>query len=221
MAEIIVKYKYILVLSMYNIMSRNKKSRKPGVGSSGVVKTDKQQSTIITHKKPRKQTGKKPGNRQQEARVTTDKSNPKSVKADPRLGSKKPIALSPSPAKTTASIKQHSPVKKPSPSPMDALHPPQQTVDSEATLREELRAIEDDNRLQSILTKQENNIELSENDIDYYNQKMSRYQALQTALGLSDEDDFAVEQPSAKNAAAADDDSLWDKLDNNHLSSFE
>jgi hypothetical protein len=47
---------------------------------------------------------------------------------------------------------------------------------------------------------------------------MSRYQVIQNKLGLADEDDLATQQSAVKDL---DDDSLWDKLDNNNLSSFD
>tara|TARA_B100000767_G_C19741499_1_gene526390 strand:+ start:269 stop:865 length:597 start_codon:yes stop_codon:yes gene_type:complete len=198
-------------------MSRSKKSRKPGIGSSGEVKTDKKQPAVIVNKKPKKQTGNKPGNRQQEAFNSVDNNTTKARRLDPRIGSKKPILLTPIKDSNIQNTKQRPAKNKPKTSIIDTIVG-SEPIASTTALTEELHAIEDDILLQSILAKQENNVELSERNVDYFNEKMSRYQVLQNALGLADKDDLANEQSSVKDD---DDDSLWDKLDNNNLSSFD
>ena len=200
-------------------MSRIKKSRKPGVASSGVVKAEKQHSIAIKQKKPKKQTGNKPGNRQQEAKVKKDNSKTKATKIDPRLGSKKPIALTPSQTKAPEQGKQQKSSSNKHPAFLQKPVHNSQPVDDKLALRQELDAIEEDILLQNILAKQESHEELSESDVDYYNQKMSRYEELQDALGLSDESESEMEQSSDPNID--DDDALWEKLENNRFSSFD
>jgi len=81
---------------------------------------------------------------------------------------------------------------------------------------QELDAIEQDDRLQSILAKEEDDIALTEEEVNYYNDMMERHQALSAELGLDEDEDISDEI----NANDSEDD-LWDKLDNNNLSDFE
>jgi hypothetical protein len=198
-------------------MSRSKKSRKPGIGSSGAVKPDKKQPVVMSNKKPRKQTGKKPGNRQQEGLNSVDNNQTQARSLDPRVGSKKPILLTPNQNSKTQPSKQRPANNNAKVSIIDAISVSEPLANTVA-LTEELHAIEDDSRLQSIIAKQENNGELSASDVDFFNETMSRYQVIQNKLGLADEDDLATQQSAEK---GLDDDSLWDKLDNNNLSSFD
>ncbi len=88
-------------------------------------------------------------------------------------------------------------------------------VDNNQNLLDELHAIEDDQLLQDIMTKQEQEIQLTEKEIDYFNNNMDRHQALRTELGIDDEDDTEASQEFTSEEA------LWDKLDNNDFSEFE
>jgi ribosome assembly protein YihI (activator of Der GTPase) len=79
-------------------------------------------------------------------------------------------------------------------------------------LAEELDNIEADERLQSILAKQEKAIALTEEEVDYFNEMMERHQHLTEALAEDDE----LEEES-NNVDANSEEDLWDKLDNSPL----
>ena len=195
-------------------MSRNKKSRKPGVGSSGTPKETTKTVTTPAAKRPKKFKGKEAGNRQKEAAQTTNKSQQQTNK-DPRLGSKKPIVLG-----KASSAKQPIAKKKKADSAVAAIRTAEPTIDN--TLLEELEAIEQDERLLSILNKQEDELELSESEVDYFNEKMERHQVITDELGLTDEEDSdknSDEETTVTKSLSEDD--LWDKFDNADLSKFE
>ena len=181
-------------------MTRSKKSRKPGTGSSGVRKSDKDALAIVKEKRTRKQTGNKPGTRQVTQSSKTDGKNNGQVK-DPRLGSKKPIELI-----KTAPVKVTPKVKK-----SKAADIPQVRVaeKEEPDLMLELTRIEEDERLQVILAKQEDDINLSESEVDYYNKLMTRHQDISSQLGLDEEDDEEF-LSSSKQPLSEDD--LWRKF---------
>ena len=200
-------------------MSRSKKSRKPGVGSSGPVKDDKKKNIVVAEKRPKKHHGKKPGNRQQEAVQKQPQEHNGSLNKDPRIGSKKPIVLTPSVEKKKVAPFQAKIKNKTAVSPIAAIRVVEPLQDNEA-LETDLYAIEDDPSLQSILAKQEDDIELNEAEVDFFNEKMTRHQEIRTLLGLSDEDDEDDDDESTSDDKQ-DDDSLWDKLDSNDLTSFE
>lgn len=187
-------------------MSRIKKSRKPGRGSSGVSKTE------VAPKQPkekriRKKTGNTPGSRQQVIKSKNESAG--SVQKDPRLGSKKPIELTPNKPvqvkeKTTAP-KTHVGIAK------------VRTVPSQVQLLQaELAAIEADAYLQEIIEKQETEQPLSEADVDHYNQLMERHEEISKALGLdgaeSIDEDF-------DNEDVLSEEDLWEKFnDGDYLS---
>jgi len=197
-------------------MSRSKKSRKPGVGSSGPVKDDKKKTIEVVAKRPKKHHGKKPGNRQQEAVQKQSQENPSAVNKDPRIGSKKSIVLTPSVESKKASPVKAKKQNKSAVSPIAAIRVSEPLENNEA-LEAELYAIEDDVKLQIILAKQEDDIELSEVEVDLFNEKMTRHQEIRTLLGWSDDED----EDESSDEENTDDESLWDKLDSNDLSSFE
>ena len=196
-------------------MSRNKKSRKQGAGSLGPVKDDKKKALIPVDRKPKKKTGKEPGNRQKEAFDAGKKQQVATVDKDPRLGSKKPIDLG-VPAKKVAQPFQVKSKIKADQSPIAAIR----VVEVDTSLEQELYAIEDDNRLQSIITQQEEDIALSNEDVDYFNEKMARHQQLRELLGLEDEQDEESED-AVKTGKTTSEDELWNKFDNSDLSEFE
>ncbi|WDD99419.1 Der GTPase-activating protein YihI [Thalassomonas actiniarum] len=189
-------------------MTRKRKSRKPGVGSIGIVKDDKTKTTPRSDKKPKKQTGNKPGNRQTEAKKKTKGSQGPGIKKDPRIGSKTPIALG-KPAQPMTKQPKKAKVQA---SPIAAIR----DVEPDTSLEQELYAIEEDAQLQSILEKQEEEIALSEAEVDYFNEKMTRHQQLRELLGWDDED-----EESETGQKASSEDELWDKFDNSDLSEFE
>ena len=209
-------------------MSRTKKSRTP---SNTPPRAPKEKSNSVAEapeKRSRKHKGKVPGNRQKEAYVQKDE-QVSAANKDPRLGNKKPIDLTkaqapvkaPKPAKKSEvdsilPTKANKKVKaKPEHSPIAAIR--QIEASSEEKLADELDAIEQDERLLAIIAKQDDEIDLSENEVDYFNDKMDRHQELREALGLDDdEEDYDDEDDS--NASSGD---VWDKLDNSDLSDFK
>jgi ribosome assembly protein YihI (activator of Der GTPase) len=191
-------------------MSRSKKSRKPGTGSIGVAKDEKKkEKEIAPHsKKPKNKSGKQPGNRQQEAFDSGKNQQAQKTNKDPRIGSKKPIVLG-SPTKKPP--EQFKTKVKSKTSPIAAIR----VIEPESSLEDELYAIEDDAQLQVILGKQDDDLELSEVEINYFNEKMTRHQTLRELLGLDDD-----EEDDNSKAKSNSEDDLWDKLDNSDLSDY-
>jgi len=197
-------------------MSRSKKSRKPGVGSSGVKKDTTKSDIVPVEKRLKKIKGKPAGNRRNEAKplVTTQQST---EKKDPRIGNKTPIDLGQVSAKApkTAKVQTDHKAKPTTPSvaPIRTIEP-EHVVDTDA-LMQELETIEQDERLLSILSKQDDDSEISEADVDFFNAQMDKHQSIRETLGLEDEDQ---EEP-AQSSSSEDD--LWDKFDSSDLSKFE
>jgi hypothetical protein len=191
-------------------MSRIKKSRKPKAARIATPAKTESKKIVLTHdRKPKKHTGQKPGNRQQEGLVKSRAEQPAQAK-DPRVGSKKPIDLGkPVAIKNQATDKP----RKSKPTPIAKVT----KVDNLAQYEAELEALESDERLLAIVAKQEDDIELTEVEIDYFNEKMDRHQQLQTLLGIEEEND---ELESSLNSDDDSDDSLWQRFDNNDLSKF-
>ena len=86
------------------------------------------------------------------------------------------------------------------------------------TPEQELDAIEQDETLQTILAKQEDDIALTEQEVNYYNDMMERHQTLSAELGL-DEEDEASDGDESKGSGSEEE--LWDKLDSHDFSDFE
>jgi len=201
-------------------MSRSKKSRKPGTGSIGIVKDDKKKVVIVADKKPKKKSGKKPGNRQQEAVESQNQQSGSSKDKDPRIGSKKSIDLG-APMKKKA-VKAET-TESPKSSPIAAIRVIEKSPTNNEALEQELYAIEDDTNLQTILEKQESDVELTEAEVNFFNEKMTRHQELRELLGWADdnEDDEAEINSDETNTKALGEEALWDKLDNTDFSKFE
>jgi ribosome assembly protein YihI (activator of Der GTPase) len=194
-------------------MSRTKKSRKQGTGSSGAVKDDKKKALVPVDRKPKKKSGKQAGNRQKEAFDAGKESQIQADKKDPRIGSKKLIDLGVSVKAPAQPFKAKKKAKVDS-SPIAAIR----VVEADTSLEQELYAIEEDSRLQSILAQQEDDITLNNEDVDYFNEKMERHQQLRELLGLDDDEEDESSESVEKTKS---EDDLWDKFDNSDLSEFE
>ena len=206
-------------------MSRTKKSRTPSNTPPRAPKEKKGAAVEVPEKRSRKHKGKVSGNRQKEAYVQKEEQTSVANK-DPRLGNKKPIDLTkaqapvkaPKPAKKTEQASILPTAKKgktkPELSPIAAIR--QIEPSAEDKLADELDAIEQDERLLAIIAKQDDEIDLSESEVDYFNDKMDRHQELREALGLDDDEEEYEEDDS--NASSGD---VWDKLDNSDLSDFK
>ncbi len=203
-------------------MSRSKKSRKPGGAPTAKPKLSKQELEKV-EKRTRKTTGKVAGNRQKEATQEKKGNNQQSVKKDPRLGNKTPIALDKIVAKADKSkqekIKQNK-SETPAIAGVRFIEPVEVDLPANIPLNmspeEELDAIEQDEMLQNILTKQEDDIALTEEEVNYYNDKMDRHQALSAELGLDEDDEVSDEEDTSQS-----EDDLWNKLDGHDFSDFE
>ncbi len=185
-------------------MARTKKSRKPGGAPTAKPKLSKVELANV-EKRVRKKTGKKPGNRQQEALLVKGSDQNANQNKDPRIGSKKPIDLG-------GVVKSVQPKAnktiKPKQDPIAAIRPvSNDNADAELSLSQELANIEADERLQEILAKQEDELALTEQEVDYFNDMMERHQQISAQL---DEEEI-----NTKSATSEDD--LWDKLDNSSL----
>jgi len=188
-------------------MSRSKKSRKPGGAPTAKPKLSKVELAAV-EKRVRKKTGNKPGNRQQEAQQVKSSDQNANQNKDPRIGSKKPIDLGAGAKPIKAKLNK---IPKTKPDPLAAIRTvSNDDVKVELNLAQELVNIEADERLQEILAKQEDDLALTEQEVDYYNEMMERHQQISAQL---DEDE---EEPVNRTSATSEDD-LWDKLDNSSL----
>ncbi|MEC8206659.1 MAG: Der GTPase-activating protein YihI, partial [Pseudomonadota bacterium] len=101
---------------------------------------------------------------------------------DSRLGSKKPISLVPE-----AEVAQQQPEFKRHLQPQVELR---KVGEPELTQEQELEQIENDQKLMSLLERQNAGEVLVGKDIKYLNAKVERHQALCDLLGIEDEDEF-------------------------------
>ena len=193
-------------------MSRSKKSRKPGVGKREVIKETSKKDIEPAPRKPKKKTGKQPGNRQQEAFAQKKQSQKNTTTKDPRIGNKTPIDLTPQVVKTESKPKKQAPIAA-----IRIIEPVESTAVDVTALEQEIYAIEEDTQLQTILLLQEDNEQLTEEQIDYFNEKMERHQALREQLGWNDDEDEDIDDSDNENS----EDDLWNKLDSNDLSDYE
>jgi len=189
-------------------MARTKKSRKPGSAPTAKPKLSKVELANV-EKRVRKKTGNKPGNRQQEAQLVKGSDQNANQRKDPRIGSKKPIDLGGvvKPAQPKSAQAKSKAVQDP----IAAIRPVNNdSADAELSLAQELANIEADERLQAIIEKQEDELALTEQEVDYFNDMMERHQ--QTSAQL-DED----EEEQISGASEISEEDLWDKLDNSSL----
>lgn len=200
-------------------MSRSKKSRKPGGAPTAKPKLSKQELAKV-EKRTRKTTGKVAGNRQKEALQEKTNGQQQGAKKDPRLGNKTPIALGNIVEKAEKSKQVKAQKNSQAPAAIASIRYVENAeqelpVNNALSAGQQLDAIEQDETLQSILAKQEDDIALTEQEVNYYNDMMERHQALSTELGLEDD------EPSDETTDNGSEEELWDKLDNNDLSDFE
>jgi len=201
-------------------MSRTKKSRKPATAPKAKAKLSKEALASVD-KRVRKKTGKTPGNRQQEALQGRGAAATAQQKKDPRIGSKTPIALGGLAAKADKKISKQKQSKATGQDAIAAIRYVEPTVDStieaEQDLAQKLASIEADDHLQSILSKQEDEIALTEQEVNYYNDMMERHQLLTEKLSADEEADD-TDTPAGKSS----EDDLWNKLDkaNDDFSQF-
>lgn len=187
-------------------MTRHKKSRKPGVGSSGIRKADIKEQQAQKEKRLRKKTGLPSGNRTQVSKKKSDNGNG-STNKDPRIGSKAPILLG------KADIKKASPTKiklNSAITPLAKVRAVEPNIDIQA----EIESIEQDSWLLDIVEKQEQGQSLSEQEIAHYNSLMEKHQALSVLLPDDESEEDAADEPLSE-------DDLWDKFNDLDINEFE
>ncbi len=190
-------------------MSRTKKSRKQGSAPTAKPKLSQQELASV-EKRVRKKKGNKAGNRQQEGVAVSKSSSGQQHKKDARIGSKTPIPL----GKATEKSVKHPPKSSPIKLAPIARVSPISIEEKECTAQQELAAIEQNEALKNILTKQDEGADLTEQEVDFFNEKMERYQELSELLGLSE---TTQNNPVSQ---VADDEDLWNKLDGQDFSDF-
>lgn len=196
-------------------MSRSKKSRKPGGAPTAKPKLSKQELATV-EKRIRKTTGKVAGNRQKEAVQNQADNKQQAGNKDPRLGNKTPIVLG-KVAKQDKSTEVKAKQNSEKSSAIASVRFVENTLVG-LSAEQEIDAIEQDELLQNILAKQEDDIALTEQEVDYYNEKMERHQVLSAELGFDEDDDSS---DSAESTGSDSEDELWDKLDRPDFSDFE
>lgn len=165
-------------------MTRKKKSRKIGTGGNGSFRLSKEKLAelrALKEQRVKKRTGNKAGTRNAQDALNEQQGTGKQRK-DSRLGSKKPISLVPE-----AAVTQQQPEFKRHLQPQVELR---KVGEPELTPEQELEKIENDQKLMSLLERQNAGEVLVGKDIKYLNAKVERHQALCDLLGIEDEDEF-------------------------------
>ncbi|MEJ6474943.1 Der GTPase-activating protein YihI [Pseudoalteromonas piscicida] len=161
-------------------MTRKKKTRKIAAnGTPRLSKEKLQELRALKEMRNKKTKGKKPGSRNAPDTLVKEQANTTSNK-DPRVGSKKPIALTPEPKpvkeNTQPEMKRH-------------LQPQVQLSSAKETLtpEQELEQLENDERLMALLERHERGELLTGKDAKYFNRGIARHQELCELLGIDDE----------------------------------
>ncbi|WAJ70290.1 Der GTPase-activating protein YihI [Catenovulum adriaticum] len=167
-------------------MTRIKKTRK--LGSLGPRKAEirPEKNTHSTKKSERK--GLKPGARNAQSQTNFADAGHQQTPKDERIGSKTPISLNPEPAQTA----NQSPIHK---QPQAKVNKNKKAVEPTQAWQQELLALEDNEALQTLLTRYENDEKLTATELTELNKKMARYAWLMEKLGLNEtpqDDDEAL-----------------------------
>lgn len=154
---------------------------------------EKAHQANIADKKSKKHKGHAPGSRHSEPASKSGQQSHK-AKADPRLGSKKPIQLKVSTDKDKTQQKYFSPTK-------------------------ELAAIEQDHRLEILLDKVEQEQILSAEEQQYVDQKLARHRQLCELLNIDDNSSGSSNGPTPEHRRTGgdDEDALLDKFLNSDI----
>jgi uncharacterized protein len=176
-------------------MTRMKKTRTPGqIGARKENRETAEQSKDRKRKAKRK--GLAPGSRHNTGEAGQQNAGTKAAQ-DPRLGSKKPIALVQ--GETTRVAKPAKPAKAPRPAKVTPVIDP----DVEAlTPEQELDQLENNERLNTLLDKVDAGEKLGKDDAGWLDKTLARHQQLLEELGLLEEDE---EEP-------AEGDDLWTRF---------
>jgi uncharacterized protein len=172
-------------------MSRTKKSRTAGNSEPQFESRRKETSTQSQEAREKKRKdklkGNKAGNRNAIESKQGAEQSQRQAKNDKRIGSKKPIALTPNGApEPTINSKKEQPAKE------KVIKSAAVDVESKVTAKvspeKELTEIENDDRLNELLEQAENGEILSKADQTWLDKKMKRHQELMKQLGWIDED---------------------------------
>ncbi|MFP2769205.1 Der GTPase-activating protein YihI [Oceanisphaera sp. KMM 10153] len=176
-------------------MTRMKKTRTPGqIGARKENRETAEQSKDRKRKAKRK--GLAAGSRHNTGEAGQQNGGTKAPQ-DPRLGSKKPIALVQ--GETTKVAKPAKPAKAPKPARVTPVIDP----DVEAlTPEQQLEQLENNERLNTLLDKVDAGEKLGKDDAGWLDKTLARHQQLLEELGLLEEDE---EEP-------AEGDDLWTRF---------
>ena len=144
-------------------------------------------------KRDNKRKGLKAGSRQAVEQETSGIKSGSGSK-DPRVGSRKPVALVVEPAKKPVAAK-----------PAKAVKTAEQIAEQQAKqlqlkLEQELAAIENDERLNLLLDRLDDGLSVSADDEAWLDARLARHQELLVALGMDDDDDDDVAEPASPDA---------------------
>ena len=169
-------------------MTRQKKTRSAGSnGQRHLSAEDIRKTRPAKEQSKKKGAGLKSGSRNNAVAVSGD-TNHSSGKKDPRLGSKKPIALIADielqqAQQNTALLKPMASLSKAKP--------------EKLTPQQELTLIESDSYLQQLLERVEQDEILTGKDAKYFNAKTARLEQLLDELGLNEDDDASIDPLAA------------------------
>ena len=141
-------------------------------------------------KRDNKRKGLKAGSRQAVEQETSGIKSGSGSK-DPRVGSRKPVALVVEPAKKPVAAK-----------PAKAVKTAEQIAEQQAKqlqlkLEQELATIENDERLNLLLDRLDDGLSVSADDEAWLDARLARHQELLDALGMDDDDDDDVAEPAS------------------------
>ena len=140
-------------------------------------------------KRDNKRKGLKAGSRQAVEQETSGIKSGSGSK-DPRVGSRKPVALVVEPAKKPVAAKPAKAVKT------TEQIAEQQAKQLQLKLEQELAAIENDERLNLLLDRLDDGLSVSADDEAWLDARLARHQELLVALGMDDDDDDVAEPAS-------------------------
>jgi len=144
-------------------------------------------------KRDNKRKGLKAGSRQAVEQETSGIKSGSGSK-DPRVGSRKPVALVVEPAKKPVAAKPAKAVKTAEQIAEQIAE--QQAKQLQLKLEQELAAIENDERLNLLLDRLDDGLSVSADDEAWLDARLARHQELLVALGMDDDDDDVAEPAS-------------------------
>ncbi|MCG7566654.1 GTPase-activating protein [Pseudoalteromonas sp. CnMc7-15] len=164
-------------------MTRKKKSRKVINNGTARLSKDKLRElrAMKEQRSKKKKKGAEPGNRNSQLLKVEGSESSESGKTDKRVGSKKPVSLTPQAPKQS----------KPESKPRRNLQPQatlRQAHEPELSPQQELAQIEADERLLALIERHDQGEVLTGKDAKYFNAKVARHEQLCEILGIDDED---------------------------------